>query len=90
MTFEHDQVPVMWLRNPDQLPATTDGGEHSIVGIHCCDVADDPEDPRFVIGFQCSGGRTLRVRLHADRLTELARVLFSMAQERRWRNEPLP
>jgi hypothetical protein len=72
---------------PDQLTATTDGTEHSIIGIHVCDVPDDPEDPRLVIGFQTSDGRTLRVRLHADRLTELARVLFSMAQERRWRDE---
>jgi hypothetical protein len=87
--LEHDQIPVMWLRDPDRLPAPSDGGEHAIVGIHVCDIPDDPEDPRFVIGFQCSDGRTLRVRLDADRLEEVARVLARMAQERRWRGEPL-
>ena len=46
--LDHDQVPVTWLRDPARLPATSDGDEHAIVGIHVCDIPDDPEDPRFV------------------------------------------
>jgi hypothetical protein len=71
-----DGCEVKLVRSDDQLPATTDGGEHLITGIHVCDVCDDPCDPRFVIGFQTATGRTLRVRLPAEQLTELARVLF--------------
>ena len=83
---EHEQI-VTLLRDPAQLPATTDGGEHLITGIHVCDICDDPADSRFVIGFVTATGRTLRVRLPAEQLDELAHVLFSMAKERRWRDE---
>ena len=82
-----DHCEVKLIRSSDQLPPTSDGGEHLITGIHVCDICDDPADSRFVIGFVTATGRTLRVRLPAEQLDELAQVLFSMAKERRWRDE---
>jgi hypothetical protein len=38
---------VSLVRDPDELPSTTNG-KHTIVGITCCDVPDDL-DPRLII-----------------------------------------
>jgi hypothetical protein len=72
------------LRSPAALPPVSDGGEHTIVGIHVyLPPADDPDDDRFAIGFQTATGRCLRVRMPRDQLEALGRVLLDLAQERR-------
>jgi hypothetical protein len=38
---------------------------------------------RFAIGFQTASGKTLRVRLSADVLGDLGRVLLDLAEKRR-------
>jgi hypothetical protein len=82
---------VTLVRDPDRLPPVTDPEAHEIIGIAVCDNIGnaDPLDDRFVISFSCSSGKTLRIRLPADRLLELADVLRQMARERDWR-EGLP
>jgi hypothetical protein len=78
---ERQQVRLVRLR--DHLPPTTDGGEHPIVNVHVYMPPDgDPDDDRFAIGFQTATGRTLRVRLPADQLAALGKVLLGLAQER--------
>jgi hypothetical protein len=82
--LDDDQLPIRLLRRPDQLPPTSDGGEHPVIGIHVyMPPNDDPADDRFSIGFQTATGRTLRVRLPRDQLEALGRVLLDLAAERR-------
>ena len=76
---QHEQVTL--LRSADALPPTSDGGEHVVTGIHI--FMGDPDDPRFAIGFQTLAGRCLRVRLPADQLEAIGRVLLELAGERR-------
>jgi hypothetical protein len=79
---QREQVTL--VRSADQLPPTSDGGEHPVIGIHVyMPPADDPADDRFSIGFQTLAGRCLRVRLPADQLAALGRVLLELAGERR-------
>ena len=82
---QHEQVKL--VRSRDQLPPTSDGGEHPIIGIHVYAPADDPDDDRFSIGFQTATGRTLRVRMPGDQLAALGKVLLDLAKERRWHGD---
>jgi hypothetical protein len=59
--------------------------EHSIIGVQVSPPANG--DDRFAISFQTHSNRVLRVMLPGDQLTELARVLFALANERRWRDD---
>jgi len=67
-----------WPNNPEP------SDEHEIVGVHVSlPPNDDDDDPRFAIDFVTVTGRTLRVRLPADQLEAIGRVLLDMAGERR-------
>jgi hypothetical protein len=82
--LEHEQM-VTLVRSADQLPETSDGVEHTIVGVHVyMPPADDPDDDRFSIGFVTPTGRCLRVRLPGERLAELGKILLDLAKERQW------
>ena len=77
---QNEQVRL--LRSPNELPPTSDGGEHPVVGIHVY-----MNDDHFSIGFVTGTGRTLRVRMHSDQLAALGRVLLDLAEERRWHGD---
>lgn len=83
--MEREQIRL--LHSSAELPETSDGAEHCVVGIHVClPPADDPDDPRFAIGFETASGRVLRVRLPVDELQALGRMLLELEDERCWSN----
>jgi hypothetical protein len=74
-------------RSADALPPVSDGGEHPVVGHVYMPPAGDPADDRFSLTFHTATGRCLRVRLDADRLEELGKLLLDLAEERRLRGD---
>ena len=69
---------VRLVRSPDgQLPAH-DGEEHGIVGVIVYETRS-----HFAVGFRTASGQTLRIRMPADQLEALGRVLLDLAEERR-------
>jgi hypothetical protein len=60
----------------DPLPGG-DGEEHAITGVTVYPASD-----YFTIGFESEGG-TLRIRMPADQLARLGKVLIQLAEERR-------
>jgi hypothetical protein len=55
------------------------GEEHCIISMNVSAPVSGSDDPRFAIEFTTNGGRTLRVRLPADQLGELANALLELA-----------
>jgi hypothetical protein len=70
-----------WDGNGQRIELVQDT-THEIVGIQVY-TPDDPDDDRFSIGFRTADGRTLKVRLPGDQLTELGNVLLRLAEARR-------
>jgi hypothetical protein len=82
------QAQVVRLVSAAALPPTSDNAEHPVIHIDVAmPPADNPDDDRFSLSFQTATGKTLRVRLPADQLRELARVLLELAQEPRMQEE---
>jgi hypothetical protein len=73
---EYEQIAL--VRSPDgRLPAHA-GEEHGVVGVTVYEARS-----HFALGFRTASGQTLRIRMPADQLAALGKVLLDLAEERR-------